>query len=103
MSKTDKTAPWTVRVYNRPYWLEEYHDHRNGVCDLPERPAPGVLDSVFSYGGQCGWRASHEFWCVRQNACGCPWCNDTQERRQRTRRNRRAVSRYARGGWRNEY
>lgn len=34
MSKTDKTRPWQIQATDD---LVEYHDHRNGVCNLPTR------------------------------------------------------------------
>ena len=36
MSRTDKTRPYWVKIedpYNRRY-VEEKHDHRNGICDF---------------------------------------------------------------------
>lgn len=42
MSKTDKTDPyWVKEMYERV----EYHDHRNGVCDIDE----------YIFGGRHTW------------------------------------------------
>lgn len=59
MSKTDKTRPWWVQVAdpNNLGWVQEQHDHRNHICDLP----PLTVDAVerWSYrrwkDTQCLW------------------------------------------------
>jgi hypothetical protein len=104
MSKTDKTAPWSVRVFNRPSWLEEHHDHRDGVCDLPPRPEPGDDVELFAtWPGHCAWIASRDFWCDRANACGCKICHQSDERHHENRQQRYRGRRYAGHGWQAEY
>lgn len=54
MSKTDKTTPYDFQGH----WVE-YHDHRNGVCDLPTEtprhwlPKNWWLDNYIH--GRCFW------------------------------------------------
>lgn len=102
MSRTDKTAPWRVKVLYYPAWVEEYHDHTGGECDLPARPAVGNVSNVA--GGNCGWTFSMEFRCSGMQRCGCRMCNrDPFYEVPKRKRDRMAGRRYVRRGWRKEY
>ncbi|GAB2732442.1 hypothetical protein [Nocardioides pakistanensis] len=91
MSRTDKTRPWDVKCLDDPSWLVEVHDHRNGVCDLPERPRRMTSPFGSTERGACTWAATREFWANRANGCGCSRCADQVGRKARARRVRHAA------------
>lgn len=95
MSKTDKTRPWRVRVMDKKRWLTEVHDHTDGLCDLPPRPA--LVCDFWRNGREtrCRWDASRDFWVTPSNYCGCPMCNDQEGRRLNVKRSRAAGRREA--------
>ena len=89
---------------NRPSYLEEFHDHANGrMCDLPVERQLTDQSPWGARGRECSWVASNEFWCDRENWCGCPRCSDTAGRKIKARRNRYKGRSYARGQWRHEH
>lgn len=96
MSRTHKTKPWRVRVMGKPTWLVEYHDHNNGVCDLPPRPTGQAEVWGSRQRGSCSWVGSRSFWACPANNCGCPSCNDQIGRKQQARRERHLGQRLAR-------
>jgi hypothetical protein len=114
MSRTDKTAPWPVRVLYYPDWLDEYHDHREGECDLPARPRNmkdfGSRYRLF-YGGRrdvdetrCYWVASYsQFWTHPLSRCPCPLCKRYAFETRPADAQRREARRYCQDGWRDEY
>lgn len=91
MSRTDKTRPWDVKCLDDPSWLVEDHDHRNGVCDLPDRPRGMASPLGGTERGACTWIATREFWAHRANGCGCTWCTDQEGRRAERRRSRHSA------------
>ena len=102
LSRTDKTAPWRVKVFYYPTWVEEMHDHINGVCDLPPRPTRDNVD--WFHRGSCGWVYSMEFMRSSMARCACKMCGrDAYEKMPRRRRQRIEGKRYTRGGWLKEY
>lgn len=38
MSRTDRTAPYAVKLRRGDLATQEYHDHRNGECELTADP-----------------------------------------------------------------
>lgn len=108
MSKTDKTAPFKMKVHNRSYWLVEVHDHRyNHECDLPARPKPGeeINWSQAVWGKvrkPCHWSGASEFWSVGENRCGCPMCSEQDWRKQERRKERRQGKKQTRN-WEKEW
>jgi hypothetical protein len=129
MSKTDKTAPYNVKLLYYPSWVIEVHDHRNGICELPEKPTPSNINdyqALYLYNGEwvdeypfnrrewktnpslpscmtCHYGASRRSWGSHLLRCGCPVCQDTCGRKRETRSERLTAKRYSRGGWRKEY
>lgn len=91
MSATDKARPWDVKCLDDPSWLREDHDHTNGPCDLPARPAK-TTNPFGEPGSRCTWVATKAFWAARANGCGCPRCTDQVTRRAERRRSRHQAS-----------
>lgn len=90
MSRTDKTKPWAVRVMEHRPWAD--HDHRYGVCDLPEH----YRDNL-DY-GHCRWSD----WNICRKGtccygCGCRMCTDQLGRKAKRRRERHQARMQARG------
>ncbi len=64
MSRTDKTKPWRVRVMEHN--PKAVHEHRDGVCDLPE----SALED-WTYLG-CHWSNDTSSWsCCVRGGCSC--------------------------------
>src|SRR4051812_33687946 len=113
MSRTDKTAPSRVKMFYYPDWIEEYHDHRHGECDLPPRPRnPKDEGLEYWYGGtrhnketHCYWVASYTNYYTHGLAqCGCSICGrDAYESMPRRKRQRIEGRNYCRNGWEKEY
>lgn len=107
LSRTDKTAPWSVKAHYKSTFIEESHDHRDGVCNLPERPAPG--DPTWSHwgsvqDGNCVWKISYEFLSSSWSRCACPMCGyDAYWSVPRRKRERMEGRRYCRDGWVDEF
>jgi hypothetical protein len=90
MSKTDKTRPYWVWVGTE--LRSEFHDHRDGVCNLPDDP----LDSEHD------WRKCHYTHRVDgvNHFCGCWMCTGQEWRRQDRRKSRHeARAAIRRGDW----
>lgn len=81
MSRTDKTAPYHVKMQ----WIPvEHHDHRFGSCTLPDRPPLEWIPWGQRY-GKCYWDTD---WSHPLYRCGCSWCsydNRTLNRKSRHR------------------
>lgn len=80
MSRTDKTAPYQVKLRRGDLETYEYHDHRNGVCDLASDPdrfeyAKGGCYKSFHYTGT--------------GVCCCTQCRAVEWPRTETQRRRR--------------
>lgn len=96
MSRTDKTRPFRVKVADHPSLLEEDHDHRDGICDLPSVPR----FEGWGGGARCTWVPSIKADTTAEvKYCGCRMCTMQVERKQEVRRSRRDARRYAKGGW----
>lgn len=72
MSRTHKTAPTRVKIKNRP---KEYHDHTNGVCDLPtlEEFLKNPEARAWKHKA-CSWETD---WHNPLMRCGCSMCDGT--------------------------
>ncbi|GGU34254.1 hypothetical protein [Nocardioides albus] len=58
MSRTEKTQPFRVRLWDGTLRRVAVHDHRNGVCDLPANLAEDIaqIDGAGRYpAGGCRW------------------------------------------------
>lgn len=79
MSRTNKTAPFSVRLTSDPHRLtKEFHDHRNGVCELgPGAPAPSAFTDINP--GDCYRGPLASYWYCRGSGCPCPLCHSVAE------------------------
>lgn len=104
MSKTDKTAPWRVKVHYAHEYLEEHHDHSKGDCDLPPRPKVGEDFSWPRFHGQvnCYWDFSFAYYRSPWARCGCDMCGYDAFQTPRRKRQRKEGKRIARN-WRDEW
>ena len=107
MARTDKTAPWRVKMFYETCWLEEMHHHENGVCDLPPRPR-SPKDKGWEFHqwnrGYCYWVASYsQFWTHPLSRCCCPMCKRYAYSKDPAKADRRAAKRYCKDGWHDEY
>ena len=104
MSRTDKTAPWRVKAFFYPSFIEEHHNHENHVCDLPDRP---TIDNLRWWGNvdpECTWVWSRRFVNHPLARCSCYMCGyDAYESIPRRKRQRIEGRKYCRDGWRDEY
>lgn len=81
MSRTDVHAPLWVRMCRREVAVEADHDHRDGICDLPER-----VDSQWVEPPTC---CTWEFVHTGIKICSCDLCRDKVGHRLDLRRERR--------------
>ena len=96
MSRTEKTQPFRVRLWDGTLHRVAVHDHRDGICDLPatvHEDLEQVEDTVGSMArGSCHW----EFQYTGTRTCCCPLCHDADglrdERRADRHRNRRELA-----------
>jgi hypothetical protein len=103
MSKTNKTRPYWVKLAERPMGsCKPFHDHTNGVCDLPDLPTGGQRLGAHC----CYWVPTQSFAYSGAARCGCQICTHQIARRIKRRRERkqgravtRAARRFANGGW----
>ena len=108
LSKTDQTRPYWVKVRDKHSYLVENHDHRDGVCSLPERPTP-YNNVEYNWGlgwqsGDCQWTTSLEFRRSPDARCCCYMCGyDAYESITQRKRQRIEGRDYCRDGWRDEY
>lgn len=105
MSKTDKTRPYWVRLFDQPQNYLEAHDHVNGVCDLPDRPAADSSSNTW-WGSwlrhECGYTWSAAFCYSGEGQCGCRLCTGYHTRREERRRDRHDARRKA-NDWLKEF
>lgn len=80
MSRTDAHAPLPVRLSRGDLPRTAIHDHRDGVCNLPDSPNPAEPWMT----GNCSW----VFVWTGINICGCRICTGADTRRQDRRRDR---------------
>lgn len=107
MSRTDKTQPFHVRLWDGTLHRVAVHDHRDGICDLPADLAEDLnqidLNGGFMPRDACHW----EFHYTGVRTCGCDLCRDADglrdERRTDRHRMRRELTdllKFARHDWR---
>jgi len=90
VSDTDKTRPWMVRAAEHPgVTCLPVHDHRYGVCTLPDRPADALGYRMTG----CHWTWTAVMAYGRDGGCGCRMCTNHYERREQRRRDRHDVRR----------
>lgn len=85
MSRTDKTAPLRVKLRRGDLATVEYHDHRDGTCDLKADPARVKFFAT----GCC-----RTFRYTGTSVCCCKMCHAVEPPRteiQRRRRERRTA------------
>lgn len=92
MSRTDKTKPHHVKVADGP--RVEFHDHRNGVCELKADPDRIYQGSASQ--GQCYLDAD---WYDPIHRCGCWSCRGSW-REQVKRQDKTKARRTVREWWR---
>ncbi|MCA4132659.1 hypothetical protein [Arthrobacter sp. M4] len=108
MSRTDKTQPFRVRLWDGTLRRVAVHDHRDGICDLPanvqEDRRQVVTNGGFLPNRSCHW----EFQYTGSKTCCCSVCHDgdglRHERRAERHRNRRELAnllKLAHHDWRN--
>lgn len=78
MSKTDKTKPWYVWLYEHPKYAEEVHRCQShlwfgGPCDLPEFTPEGIHNVA---GAKCQWLPKDRWGTTQAHGrvCNCKWC-----------------------------
>lgn len=93
MSKTDKTRPLDVRMMDpkdNAIGMAERHDHRKGVCTLPERNVKAERAAQENNNGH--WTDCYYIWTYQGvNMCGCKMCTDAEPRREERRARRHQV------------
>jgi len=129
VSKTDKTRPFWVKMLDKPCYYKAVHRHdarplrddKGHVvrvptgevrswgpvmrtvmvpfteCDLPA--APGRDNGEWD---ACHWTYTRTFMGEGASRCGCSMCNDTEGRKQMTRKERRNGKQVTRN-WKDEY
>lgn len=103
MSKTDKTRPFWVKLADHPRNYVEQHDHRDGVCDLPDSLNDPTTLTHFTWArGNCYYSYSPAWINSGAARCGCQFCQWPWERRASARRSRQNARREA-NAWRQEY
>lgn len=91
MSRTDKTKPMRVRMIE--HGLLAHHEHRIGICNLPDSPL--VDQRPFHFAQDCYWRPEDHWWpCCR--GCSCRMCTGYWGRRAERRASRHAAKAWAR-------
>ncbi|WP_183093223.1 hypothetical protein [Nocardioides stalactiti] len=105
MSRTDKTQPFRVRLWDGTLSRVAVHDHSDGVCDLPAtmRDDLAQWSTPGAIGTSCHW----ELHWTGVGVCPCSLCHDGAERRAERRADRRRARldaaeavKLARAGWR---
>lgn len=89
MSRTEKTQPFDVQLWDGTLRKVAVHDHRDGICDLPDsliadRAAPRIYSA---YVGNCRW----DFDFTGTYICSCEMCRPSRAYRRRKRGRRRLI------------
>lgn len=101
MSRSDKQAPWGVKAFYYPDWIQEHHYHVGRDCDLPERP---TVHNIEHWGVlHCAWVYSREFMYHPLQRCTCYMCSHDAYGTPRRLKERREGKRLAKGDWKKEY
>ena len=87
MSRTDAHTPFAVRISRGELGAHDEHDHRDGVCDLPQRR--GFTRSSLPR-TRCRWEWTYTGVAI----CSCPMCHagEWHRRESRTRRQRDRIA-----------
>ena len=96
VSRTDKTQPFRVRLWDGTLTRVAVHDHSDGACDLPAT----YLDDLAQYATDGGrFSRGSCYWAMRFTgtmACCCDMCHDAAglraERRADRHRTRRELA-----------
>lgn len=99
MSHTDKTKPWNIRIAE--HHPRAVHDHRNGICDLPDDPRTPTFWSVPYC---CFWSDENLHYASCCHGCGCRLCTDHDghirgNRRRRHRQRQMLATMLNRSDW----
>ncbi len=97
MSKTDKTKPFWVKLRHRDLFAVEEHDHRDGICNLPDEP------DVAHYGPGHQFDCRWEFRYTGTHTCCCRLCHRCDDYMTRLEKKRRMEGRRACRNWWREY
>lgn len=95
MSKTDKTAPFWVKMMRGDIASEELHNHADGVCDLP----PENLGPTYRTGQRC----RRVFVYTGVHVCCCHWCHSCDEFMVRPGKRQRLDGKTACRTWEDDY
>lgn len=76
MARTDAHRPYYVLEVDEPQQFTEWHDHRNGVCDL----IPGEASAWPGGRGHCT-----RYYNFSRRLCSCSMCGGRHERRRERR------------------
>lgn len=106
MSRTDKTQPYRVRLWDGTLQRVAVHDHRDGICDLPATLEEDLAwhDRHRSHGTSCYWDLH---WtgvtvCACALCSGRPWARaERRADRHRAKRELVELVKLARRDWRN--
>ena len=90
MARTDKSQPYRVRLWDGTLRKVAWHDHRNGVCDLPANladdlamaAADGARGHVDPFA--CRWELHFD----GSDPCGCRHCHGSDRLRAERRASR---------------
>lgn len=107
MSRTDKTQPYRVRLWDGTLTRIAVHDHSDGICNLPA----DYREDLSQYAATAGsFSPASCYWTMHFTgtmACCCGMCHDAAglraERRadrHRTRRELADLAKEANSGWR---
>lgn len=94
MSKTDKTKPWRVRVAEHQPWAD--HDHRDGVCDLPDDPRTFIPWDKVPHCRWSDWNIALRQTCCSGCGCQTSMCSGKDWRAADNRKSRHKAKRDAR-------
>ena len=96
MSRTDKTAPFWVKLMRGDLASQEFHNHADGVCDLPPVDHATAWD----------WSAStchRSFVYTGIHTCCCKLCHSSDEYMTRPQKRRRMEGKRLCRNWEQEY
>lgn len=85
MSRTHKTKPLGVKACQNLTKPIARHNHKNGVCDLPELKP----DNIWSYRtNSCFWDVD---WSNPVSHCSCRTCSGYEYKKSNNRRGRKYI------------
>lgn len=92
MSRTEKTQPFHVRLWDGTLTRIAVHDHTDGICDLPtdyREDLSCVAAGDYGRSGSCHWTMHF----TGTMACCCGMCHDADGLRAKRRADRHRVRR----------